>query len=107
MTHISKVYKALLALLVLATASLTIPSAAFARTHGQGNHTTNNLTVKHKPHGPPHHKHERPGGGGGFGDGIDDDDDDDDDDCKVVWTPKGPVTICDTDDDDDDDDDDD
>ncbi len=107
MFNISKVYKALLALLVLATASLTIPSAAFARGHGNGNHTAGNLTVKHKPHGPPHHKphhkHEKPGGGGI----DDDDDDDDDDDCKVVWTPKGPVTICDTDDDDDDDDDDD
>jgi len=32
MSHISKVYKALLALLVLAAASLTIPSVAFA--HG-------------------------------------------------------------------------
>jgi len=105
MFNISKVYKALLALLVLATASLTIPSAAFAR--GHGNHTAGNLTVKHNPHGSPHHKHERPHVGGGFGGGIDDDDDDDDDDCKVVWTPKGPVVICDTDDDDDDDDDDD
>jgi hypothetical protein len=99
MVNISKIYKALLALLVLATASLTIPSAAFA--HGHGNHTAGNLIVKHKPQGPPHHKHERRHGGGG----IDDDDDDDDDDCKVVWTPKGPVVICDTDDDDDDDDD--
>jgi len=106
MFHISKVYKAFLALLVLVTASLTIPSVAFAGGHGHGNHTAGKVILKHKPHGPPHHKphhkHEKPGGGGGI---DDDDDDDDDDDCKVVWTPKGPVTICDTDDDDDDDDD--
>jgi hypothetical protein len=54
MVHISKIYKALLALLVLATAALTIPSAAFA--HGHGNHSAGKQTVKQKPQGPSHQK---------------------------------------------------
>jgi hypothetical protein len=96
--------KALLALPILAAASLTIPSEAVAKGHGHGTQGAGNSSGKHMPHGRPHRKWP----GGGFGGGLnDDDDDDDDDDCKVVFTPKGPVVICDTDDDDDDDDDDD
>jgi hypothetical protein len=94
--------KALLALPILAAASLTIPSEAVAKGHGQSNHGAGNSSGKHQPHGRPHRRW--PGPGGGFGGGSDDDDDDDD--CKIIFTPKGPVVICDNDDDDDDDDDD-
>src|SRR5262245_56247788 len=94
--------KALLALPILAAASLTVPSEAVAKGHGQGNHGDGNSSGKHKPHGPRHGGLPGRTGGGG---GPKDDDDYYDDDCKIVFTPKGPVVICDDDDDDDDDDD--
>jgi Ni/Co efflux regulator RcnB len=109
MSYLSKMFKTLLALLIFATASLTVPSVAAAKSHGD--HHVSSLMKKHKhkkhkhkKHKHKHHKHKKHGGGMG---GLNDDDDDDDDDdatttCKIVWTKRGPVQVCNTDDDDDD-----
>jgi Ni/Co efflux regulator RcnB len=106
MSRISKMFRVLLALVIFATASLAIPSAASAKSHG--NHHASSLMKKHKikkhkhkKHKHKHHKHKKHGGSMG---GQDDDDDDDDDatSCKIVWTKRGPVQVCNTDDDDDD-----
>lgn len=102
MSYVSKMFKALLALLILATASLTIPSQASAKSHGN-QHVSSLMKKhkhKHKKHKHKHHKHKKHGGSYG---GLDDDDDDDDDDttCRIIWTKHGPVQVCDADDDDD------
>jgi len=102
MFNVSKMFKALMALLIFATASLAVPSMAAAKNHGS--HHVSSLMKKHKKHKKhkhkhKHHKHKKYGGG--FG-GFNDDDDDDDDDCKIIWTKRGPVQVCNSDDDDDD-----
>ena len=107
MFSISKMFKALLALLIFATASLTIPSEASAKSHS--NHHASSLMKKHKikkhkhkKHKHKHHKHKKHGGSFGGPNDDDDDDDDDDNDCKIIWTKRGPVQVCNTDDDDED-----
>jgi Ni/Co efflux regulator RcnB len=114
MSYLSKMFKTLLALLIFVTASLATPSMAAAKSHGD--HHVSSLMKKHKKHKKhkhkkhkhkkhKHHKHKKHGGGDGGGMGGNDDDDDDDDDdtttCKIVWTKRGPVQVCNTDDDDD------
>jgi hypothetical protein len=102
-------FKTLLALLIFVSASLAAPSMAAAKSHG--NHHVSSLMKKHKHKKHKKHKHKKhkhhkhkKHSGGGMG-GLNDDDDDDDDDtttCKIVWTKRGPVQVCNTDDDDDD-----
>jgi Ni/Co efflux regulator RcnB len=104
MSHISKMFKTLLALLIFATASLAVPSVAAAKSHGNQHVSSLMKKHKHKKHKHKHkkhkhHKHKKHGGGYG---GFDDDDDDDDNDCKIIWTKRGPVQVCNADDDDDD-----
>jgi Ni/Co efflux regulator RcnB len=110
MSYLSKMFKTLLALLIFVTASLAVPSMAAAKGH-HGNQHVSSLMKKHKhkkhkhkkhKHKHKHHKHKKYGGGmGGLNDDDDDDDDDDATTCKIVWTKRGPVQVCNTDDDDD------